>query len=107
VGTTINVAVTFLLCPSAHSKSTRVLPIFAAAHSPKYSVNPTSVVGVQFIFQPDFTDEVAYKVIQLGVTEEKMFYLVQFAGYADSIEVSKSEMEDMLQDGAHVIPSDS
>jgi hypothetical protein len=62
------------------------------------SVNSMSVVGVQFIFQPDFTEEVAYKVVQLGVTEEKMFYLMQFAGYADSIEVSKAEMEDMLQD---------
>ena len=65
-----------------------------------YSVNPMSVIGMQFIFQPDFTEEVAYKVVQLGVTEEKMFYLVQFAGCADSIEVSKAEMEDMLKNSA-------
>jgi hypothetical protein len=66
------------------------------------STNPMSSVGKQFIHLLDNSEELAYKIVGLRVTEDGITYEVRFSECVDSVEVSSDEMEAMVQDSVLV-----
>jgi hypothetical protein len=67
-----------------------------------FMANPASAVGKQSIHLPDSSEEGAYKVVGVSVTEDGVAYHVQFVECVDAVKFSSGEMEMMFSESVRV-----
>jgi hypothetical protein len=60
--------------------------------------DPMSIVGKQFVAQPDGLAEIPYKVVSLNISEDGLLYQVTFVDCVDSVEYSRKDMMAMVKD---------
>ena len=57
--------------------------------------NPTQLLGKSFLQEGDF-----YEVVEMGMSEESIWYQIQFEGCVDYMQMSQDEVLKMVNDGS-------